>query len=274
MIWGGLHGIYLAAERGLRARLAWHPGPAGRVLLGLLTFVLTNLAWGFFRAKSFGQAGMILGSMFGHGTGAVPMMAAIYWRPGVRGPYDDVWKMQVANDERQAWLWPALEHDARLRAHARATWIGLFAFARPTPPLVAMTAARTRDAVARIRARGGEVVFVRPPSAPTLRAIEDRALPRAKGWDMWLRTAGVRGIHADDLPGAQGLVLPEFSHLTRRCARVFTDACVRALAAITPRIRIAPDAPPALTPADCTGGNGPGADPAMPPENDRPPAAM
>ena len=47
------------------------------------------------------------------------------------------------------------------------------------------------------------------------------------------------------------LVLPEFSHLTRSCARVFTDAYVRRLAELTPRIVLRDAAPPALDAEDC-----------------------
>lgn len=176
------------------------------------------------------------------------------WRPGVRGPYDDVWKMEVTQDDRQAWLWPGIERNPRLRAHAIAVWLGLFHFAHPTPGLIAAAAARTRAAVNAIRARGGEVVFVRPPSVGALRAIEDRAAPRAHGWDVILKTAQVRGIHADDLPAARGLVLPEMSHLTRACATVFTDAYVRALATLTPRLRIVQDAPAPAAADACTSG--------------------
>lgn len=78
VVWGGLHGMYLAIERALRQRIRARPGPAGLALLGLLTFVLVNLAWVFFRARTFGVAGTILGSMFGRTAGAVPLLAAIY----------------------------------------------------------------------------------------------------------------------------------------------------------------------------------------------------
>ena len=42
-------------------------------------------------------------------------------------------------------------------------------------------------AVATIRARGGEVVFVRPPSDRHLRVNEEAQVPKAKGWDALLR---------------------------------------------------------------------------------------
>ncbi len=171
-------------------------------------------------------------------------------RPKVEGPYDDVWKIAQSSDWRRTWLWPRIEHDARLRDHARAAWHG---FKRPIVPqaLIDSTLARTRAAVAKIRARGGEVVFVRPPDALQLRVNEEKEIPRAKGWDALLVAARAKGVHFDDLPAAQGLAIPEWSHLSRACAVVFTDVYVRALTALTPRIPLRADAPPALSARDC-----------------------
>lgn len=171
-------------------------------------------------------------------------------RPAVEGPYNDVWKIGQRVDDRQTWLWPRIEHDPRLRAHARAAWGG---FKAPVvaKDVIAMTLARTRAAVAKIRARGGEVVFVRPPDAPQLRVNEEKEIPRARGWDALLVAAQAKGVHFDDLPAAQGLTIPEWSHLSRVCAVVFTDAYVRRLARLTPRIRLRADAPPALSARDC-----------------------
>jgi hypothetical protein len=172
------------------------------------------------------------------------------WRSGVEGPYDGVWKIIRMGDQRHAWLWPRIEHDARLRAHARSAWHD---FKGPvvSDALIRTTQRQTREAVAGIRARGGDVIFVRPPDAAQLRVNEDKRLPRARGWDPLLAAAGVQGVHADDLPGARGLVIPEYSHLTRACATVFTDIYVRRLAALTPRIRLKPNAPPPLSARDC-----------------------
>ena len=61
----------------------------------------------------------------------------------------------------------------------------------------------------------------------------------------------MRGAHFDDYPSMQGLDIPEWSHLSRACASVFTDAYVRALAQFTPRLQLVVDAPPPLAPADC-----------------------
>jgi hypothetical protein len=84
-----------------------------------------------------------------------------------------------------------------------------------------------------------------------LRKVEDGRLPRAKGWDQLISGTHAKGIHFDDLPAAQGLVLPEWSHLSRKCATVFTDAYVRRLVQLTPRLRLLANAPRPLTRADC-----------------------
>ena len=95
------------------------------------------------------------------------------------------------------------------------------------------------------------MIFIRPPSAPQLRVNEDKSIPRKLGWDRLLVGAKAQGIHADDLRQAQNLVLPEWSHLSRKCATVFTDAYVRALVQLTPRLKLRADAPPPLSRADC-----------------------
>jgi hypothetical protein len=103
----------------------------------------------------------------------------------------------------------------------------------------------------RIRARGGDVIFIRPPSAPQLRINEDPELPKAIGWNALLAGTKAKGIHADDLPQAQNLVIPEWSHLSRKCATVFTDVYVRRLVQLTTRLKLRADAPPPLSRADC-----------------------
>ena len=77
VVWGGLHGLYLAAERFLRPRLGqlavWRTG-AGRLGLALLTYLLVNVTWVFFRARDFGTATRVLSSMVGLGPGGPPVL--------------------------------------------------------------------------------------------------------------------------------------------------------------------------------------------------------
>ncbi|MEO7654885.1 MAG: hypothetical protein ABIS23_04275 [Sphingomicrobium sp.] len=173
------------------------------------------------------------------------------FRPGVEGPRHDIWKLQEVGENRQTWMWDRVEYDPAWRARTRWAWKGFKEKVPYTPELIAKGQARAKAAVDKIRARGGEVVFVRPPSAPELRVNEEAQVPKAKGWDALLAGTRSVGVHADDLPQAQNLNLPEWSHLNRKCAAVFTDAYVRRLAELTPRLKLHPDAPAALSSADC-----------------------
>ena len=95
------------------------------------------------------------------------------------------------------------------------------------------------------------MVFVRPPSAPDLRVIEDKHLPRARGWDALLTYTHTNSIHIDDLPAAQNLNLPESSHLSRACATVFTDAYIRSLADQTALLHLRTNLAPRLSTRNC-----------------------
>lgn len=77
VVWGGLHGLYLALERVLRSRFPnYRPGPAAGFALALATFVLVCVAWVFFRASGFGEAARILTGMAGGNADARPMLPA------------------------------------------------------------------------------------------------------------------------------------------------------------------------------------------------------
>lgn len=172
------------------------------------------------------------------------------WRKGVDSPYEDVWKINEVFPGRQYFMWHQIETNKYLQGHARHAWDGFKGPDIP-PALADKVIARSAEAVRRIRARGGDVIFVRPPSAPQLRGNEEKRIPRKLGWDRLLVAADAKGIHVDDLPQAQKLVLPEWSHLSHACATVFTDAYVRRLTELTPRLKLRADAPPPLDRSDC-----------------------
>ncbi len=174
------------------------------------------------------------------------------FRTGVEGPKHDIWKLSEVGENRATWMWPRVETDPRVRARARWAWKGFKEKFPYTPKLIAKGHARAVAAVNAIRARGGEVVFVRPPSDIHLRVNEEAQVPKARGWDALLRNTRAVGVHNDDLPpSVRRLIMPEWSHLNRACATVFTDAYVRALAELTPRLKLRAGAPPPLTRDDC-----------------------
>jgi D-alanyl-lipoteichoic acid acyltransferase DltB (MBOAT superfamily) len=67
VVWGGLHGLYLALERAARRLplVATMTGRTPRIVLAAGTFLLVCVAWVFFRATSFVRASDILAAMCG-----------------------------------------------------------------------------------------------------------------------------------------------------------------------------------------------------------------
>ncbi len=70
IIWGGLHGIFLAVERFIRERrkkteVPRVSGPLAKISLICFTYFLVLIAWVFFRADNFGIALHFLKLMFG-----------------------------------------------------------------------------------------------------------------------------------------------------------------------------------------------------------------
>jgi len=173
------------------------------------------------------------------------------WRPGVRGPYHDIWKLEELDHDGQTRLWRRIDHDTYLSGHARMVWHELLPPFPVGNATVSEVLNRSKVAIDKIRARGGDVVFFRPPSSPDIRAIEDKHTPRAKAWEPLLAYTHTHGIHFDDLPAAQNLILPEGSHLTHACATVYTDANIRSVVLETPMLRLKADAPAPLSAADC-----------------------
>ncbi len=70
------------------------------------------------------------------------------------------------------------------------------------------------DDVAKVRARGGKIVFVRFPHSGKLKQIEDRDQPRARTWDPLLQQTGAPGIYYSDFPDLKDFQCPEWSHLS------------------------------------------------------------
>ena len=167
-------------------------------------------------------------------------------RLGADGPYYDVWKLSEAFEGRQYFLWHRVEQPGYLQDHAREAW-GPFGNERPPLPegMIGAAIADVAASVAKIRARGGEVVFIRPPSDGPFLERENRNAPRATTWDRLLRETGAFGIHYEDYAAMRGLEVPEWSHLSRASAAAFTRAYVGVLRERDVRLRTPPVPQPA-----------------------------
>ncbi len=67
--WGGLHGTYLLVERFFRDKVRLRITAVNGIFLALGTYFFVNITWVFFRAREFGKAMHMLGSMFFVNTG-------------------------------------------------------------------------------------------------------------------------------------------------------------------------------------------------------------
>lgn len=149
-------------------------------------------------------------------------------RPGMR-PRTHVRKLMVLGPDRNTHMWPRVEFDPAYRRLAQDIWAEDFGGPLPGMDTAAKKGAaidaqvvRTLKAVERLRARGVQVVFVRPPSGGRYYDYEQQHLPRAQTWDVLLARTGLPGVHFEDHPDLQGLDLPEWSHLSAADARRYT----------------------------------------------------
>jgi len=151
-------------------------------------------------------------------------------RPGSR-KNTRVRKLLVQEADRNSHMWRKLETDPQYRALARSIWAEDFGAAPPgmeTPAKAQQVIDTQIDkavaAIATLRARGVQVLFLRPPSIGPYHAYEDKYFPRRQTWDVLLQRTGAPGIHFEDYPALQGYEQPEWSHLSASEATRFTTA--------------------------------------------------
>lgn len=84
-------------------------------------------------------------------------------------------------------------------------------------------------AVSTIRQRGGQVVFLRMPTADSHWELDQRNYPRELYWDQLEEATGALTLHFADYPELAGLELPDTSHIDGRDRARFTRSLVEIL---------------------------------------------
>lgn len=154
---------------------------------------------------------------------AWPKRPGRIWFPAVR-------RLEVIDSVRNMHMWRKLETDPAYQALARSIWHQFFQPAPDDPsPEEVLKGAREQihiaaKAVAKLRARGVKVLFIRMPSSGEYLEYERSQYPRAQTWEALLAATGAPGIHFEDYPELQGYDLPEWSHMTQAEAVRFTRA--------------------------------------------------
>ena len=103
LVWGGLHGAYLAGNhlwRGWRSQFSHWPVPVAMaralaILSWAATFLAVVIAWVFFRAKTMAGAGRMLGGLFG-----ASQDSSSYVSPGILRVMD----LPILVDADRLWL--------------------------------------------------------------------------------------------------------------------------------------------------------------------------
>jgi hypothetical protein len=136
----------------------------------------------------------------------------------------------AVNFNRQTWMTPMFLADPRLQEKQKEFWMRGIKRASPIKgDTLHAFLEQTKKAIDKIRARGGTVVFIRPPSDGPYIEMENRLYPRQKYWDYLLEYTNTPGIHFSDYPGTANLICAEWSHLTLKDAAVYTTQLVKIL---------------------------------------------
>jgi hypothetical protein len=134
---------------------------------------------------------------------------------------------------RQEYMTDKFSADTVLQNKVKAIWASFIKMSKEPPASGAKLDSilnRVKNAVDKIRARGGQVLFVRTPSSgPYYHMGESKVFAREKYWDRILSSTNSPGIHFADYPAISNFICPEFSHLSQPDAVVFTKEFIRIL---------------------------------------------
>ncbi|MEX0644698.1 MAG: hypothetical protein WD076_05265 [Parvularculaceae bacterium] len=142
-------------------------------------------------------------------------------------------KLETLKADRNTELWARVADDEGYRKEAQGQWeIGFELFAPPPGPdgnplpmpdeAINAVIAEVKANVDKIRAKGGDVAFMRLPYDGGFMPIEDFGFPRARFWDRLLAVTDSAGVAFQDYPELQGYYVPEWSHLEAREAERYT----------------------------------------------------
>lgn len=151
---------------------------------------------------------------------------------GVRPPGFPVWKISQSDKDRNTKMFWKTEELEYYQHYNQMTWrrFNEGADARGIPPFDIDTyLAEVVEEIEKIRARGGDVVFVRSPSSGDYRPREARLQPRETHWDRLLRDTNSVGVHFEDHEDLRHLRTPEWSHLHSEDTFPFTAGVIRVL---------------------------------------------
>ena len=150
-------------------------------------------------------------------------------RPGVYPFLNFPFDFEPTMVNRQSKMTDRFVADTNLQKQVEAIWTMLGKAPGPPPisgkPLDDFLQSIKAD-VDKIKARGGDVIFVRTPSNPPMFIGEKMGYPRKLYWDRILSTTGCKGVYFADYPSIANLKCTEWSHLSPQNAVVYTKGLI------------------------------------------------
>lgn len=134
--------------------------------------------------------------------------------------------------DRQSYMTEKFVADTNLQNQVKGVWAFLQKISKDPPisgPKLDSLLNTVKTDVDKIKARGGQVLFIRTPSSGPFLMGERMGYPRDKYWDRILTLTGCPGIHFEDYPAIANFVCPEFSHLKPADAVIYTTNLVEIL---------------------------------------------
>ncbi len=160
------------------------------------------------------------------GNTRIPTRERVYQFPDFPSDFGHV------SFERQSYMTDKFLRDTTLQNRVKNIW-AFIGKASAGPPITVgatdLIIASVKQATDKIKARGGQVMFVRTPSSGPFLSIENMGFPRQQFWNKLLASTNCPGIHFSDYPSMAHFQCPEFSHLGRPDAVKYTHALIQVL---------------------------------------------
>ena len=83
--------------------------------------------------------------------------------------------------------------------------------------------------IARIRQRGGDVIFYTPPVSGAQDTLAEAAFPRTTYWNPLMARLGVHALIGNDIPALRAIPLPDTSHMDAHDKPAYTRALLQTL---------------------------------------------
>ena len=137
-------------------------------------------------------------------------------------------KFSYVNFNRQTTIYDEFVHDTNMQRKVTNIWSAGFSRRKPlTGDSLQQVFNEMKLYTNKIRQRGGQIIFVRPPSNGRYLEEEKKGFPRDRYWDRLLSITGCPGIHFEDYPEIAHFTCPEWSHLKKEDGVIFTRHLVR-----------------------------------------------